>query len=83
MPAGWQRALSVSYAKLGNGYRKAGPPGSAIEALAAGHAIMTGLVVSTRIGPNGNGNFTWFDRQIKELYGLSATTKEERSGQGE
>lgn len=65
--AGWQRDLSVSYAKLAVTFREGGEKTKALEALRQGRAIMVRM---TALSPD---NAIWkrglarFDRQITEL----------------
>jgi hypothetical protein len=65
--AGWRRDLSVSYAKLGNVYVKSKQPGEAREALAAGRAIIAGLVDRFPDWALWKQDLAWFDRQIAAL----------------
>jgi hypothetical protein len=65
--AGWQRDLSVSHAKLASAYLKAGQPTNAGEALAAGRAIIAGLVTRFPDWSRWKQDLIWFDQQIARL----------------
>jgi hypothetical protein len=62
--AGWQRDLSVSYAKLAYVYRKSEQAANAREALAAGRAIMARLVEQFPDQVQWKRDLVWFDRAI-------------------
>jgi hypothetical protein len=65
--ANWQRELSVSYAHLADGYRKAGEREKALDALRDGRAIMMRM---TSLSPDNavwKRDLVWFDGQIAEL----------------
>ena len=65
--AGWQRDLSVSYAKLASAYLKAEQPAKAGEALAAGRAIIARLVAQFPDWSQWKQDLSWFDQQIAAL----------------
>jgi hypothetical protein len=65
--AGWQRDLSVSYAKLAVTYQGAAQPAKAREALAAGRAIVAPLVAQFPDQAQWKQQLTWFDQQIVAL----------------
>ena len=65
--AGWQRDLSVSYAKLGVAFRKAGRNTDALSELRDGQAIMARM---TRLSPDNaqwKQDLVWFNDQITQL----------------
>ncbi len=64
--AGWQRDLSVSYAKLGVALRETGASADALSALRQGQAIMVGM---TRLSPGNavwKNDLVWFNDQIQK-----------------
>ena len=65
--AGWQRTLSVSYAKLAYAYLKANQSTQAREALSAGRAIIAPLVAKFPDQAQWTRDLTWFDQQIAAL----------------
>jgi hypothetical protein len=65
--AGWQRDLSVSYAKLACAYLKAEQRAKAGEALAGGRAIIARLIAQFPDWPQWKRDLCWFDQQIAAL----------------
>jgi hypothetical protein len=65
--AGWQRDLSVSYAKLADAYRKSDHPAKACDALTAGRVIVAKLVEEHPDWAQWKQDLAWFDHQIAEL----------------
>jgi hypothetical protein len=65
--AGWQRDLSVSYARLANGYRTAGQLPEARQQLVAGRAIIARLVAQHPDWAEWKKDLAWFDGQIAAL----------------
>ena len=65
--AGWQRDLSVSYAKLADAYRKSSETAEARKALASGRAIIAKLVEQHPDWAEWKRDLAWFDAQIAEL----------------
>jgi tetratricopeptide (TPR) repeat protein len=64
--AGWQRDLSVSYAKLAYAFTKSGEESKALEALRQGRAIMVRM---TSLSPDNavwKRDLDWFDNQIAQ-----------------
>ena len=62
--AGWQRDLSVSYAKIGVVFQRTGNNTEALNALREGHAIIERM---TRLSPDNvqwKQDLNWFDKQI-------------------
>ena len=70
--AGWQRDLSVSYAKLADAYRKSNETEKAREALTSGRAIIAKLVEQHPDWAEWRQDLAWFDAQIAELREASA-----------
>jgi len=64
--AGWQRDLSVSYAKLADAYRKSNETAKARDALAAGLAIIGKLVEQHPEQVQWKQDLAWFDARIAE-----------------
>ena len=65
--AGWQRDLSVSFAKLAGVSRKMGASADALSALQQGRAI---IVRMTNLSPDNavwKNDLAWFDEQIKQM----------------
>jgi hypothetical protein len=65
--AGWQRDLSVSYAKLGVVFQKSRDKANALSALTKGQAIIARM---TQVSPDNfqwKRDLAWFDKQIAEL----------------
>ena len=65
--AGWQRDLSVSYAKIALVHRQSGDKAKARGFLRQGQAIMVSL---TKLSPDNaiwKNDLEWFEGQIKEL----------------
>jgi hypothetical protein len=65
--AGWQRDLSVSYAKLAWTYLKAEQSAKAREALSAGRDIIARLVTQFSDQALWKRDLAWFDQQIAAL----------------
>jgi tetratricopeptide (TPR) repeat protein len=65
--AGWQRDLSVSYAKLAGAFRKAGDKTKALDALRQGRAIMVRMTSLSPDNPVWKRDLASFDGQIAEL----------------
>ena len=65
--AGWQRDLSVSYSKLASVFSKTGQSDKAREALIAGRAILTGLIVQHPDWAEWKQDAAWFDEQLDQL----------------
>jgi tetratricopeptide (TPR) repeat protein len=65
--AGWQRDLSVSYAKLANAYRTAGQLPQAREQLTAGRTIIARLTETYPDWSQWKKDLAWFDGQIAAL----------------
>ena len=65
--AGWQRDLSVSFAKLADAYRKSDDPAKACDALTAGRVIVSKLVEEHPDWAQWKQDLAWFDHQIAEL----------------
>ena len=64
--AGWQRDLSVSYAKIGIVFQRTGNKTEALNALQEGHAIIERM---TRLSPDNaqwKQDLDWFDKQIAD-----------------
>ncbi|MBV8106944.1 MAG: hypothetical protein JO223_20415, partial [Hyphomicrobiales bacterium] len=70
--AGWQRDLSVSYAKLAIAYGKSNETEKAREALTSGRAIIAKLVEQHPDWGQWKQDLAWFDEQIAELGEASA-----------
>jgi hypothetical protein len=64
--AGWQRDLSVSYAKLADAYSKSNETAKGRDALAAGRAIIGKLVEQHPDQAQWKQDLTWFDARIAE-----------------
>jgi hypothetical protein len=65
--AGWQRDLSVSYAKLASAYLKATQLTEAREALSTGRDIISRLVTQFPGWSQWKQDLSWFDQQIAAL----------------
>ena len=65
--AGWQRDLSVSYAKVADAHLRAKQAAKAGEALVAGRAIIARLVAQFPDWSEWNQDLSWFDQQIAAL----------------
>jgi hypothetical protein len=65
--AGWQRDLSVSYAKLASIYLASKQMSQARDALAAGRAVLAPLVEQYPDWSEWKQDLAWFDRQIAAL----------------
>ena len=70
--AGWQRDLSVSYAKLASAYRGSNETEKAREALTSGRAIIAKLVEQHPDWAQWKQDLAWFDAQIAQLGEASA-----------
>jgi hypothetical protein len=64
--AGWQRDVSVSYAKLAYAYRKSNETAKARDAFAAGRAIIGKLVEQHPDQAQWKQDLAWFDARIAE-----------------
>jgi len=62
--AGWQRDLSVSYAKLADVSQRMGRAADALAALRQGQAIMTRLTKLSPDNAHWRQDLAWFDGQI-------------------
>jgi hypothetical protein len=67
--AGWQRDLSVSYAKLASTHLKLGETPEAVIELRKGREIVARLVTITPTNAQWNKDLAWFDGQITRLEG--------------
>jgi hypothetical protein len=65
--AGWQRDLSVSYAKLADVSKRNGEAATALDMLQQGRAIMVRLTTLSPDNAVWRRDLAWFDGQIAEL----------------
>jgi len=65
--AGWQRDLSVSYAKLAGMFKRTGETATALDMLQQGRAIMVRLTTLSPDNAVWKRDLAWFDGQIAEL----------------
>jgi len=67
--AGWQRDLSVSYAKLAIVFRNTGKKEQALDALREGRAIMARMTSLSPDNAEWKRDLAWIDIQLAELSG--------------
>ena len=65
--AGWQRDLSVSYAKVAVVFRSTGENADALTALRQGQAIMARMTQLSPDNAQWKQDLAWFERQIADL----------------
>jgi tetratricopeptide (TPR) repeat protein len=65
--AGWQRDLSVSYARLARAFKENGKTEKALDALRQGQAIISRLTAMSPENAVWKRDLHWFEGQIAEL----------------